>query len=182
MSLNSQAPIDTGRLLRHDSTRLARQWARLQRVSPERFDQDLQRWQSALDASYARFDQRLATPYRIDYDPELPIFNHRKEILDILANRQTMIVCGETGSGKSTQLPKLCLQAGLFRHGWIGHTQPRRLAARSIANRLAEELDTQLGQVVGYKIRFQDRTQESKILDKAFCWAQKTRPRTPPLV
>ncbi|MFM8398832.1 MAG: hypothetical protein ACKOAH_13465, partial [Pirellula sp.] len=81
MSLNSQAPIDTGRLLRHDSTRLARQWARLQRVSPERFDQDLQRWQSALDASYARFDQRLATPYRIDYDPELPIFNHREEIL-----------------------------------------------------------------------------------------------------
>ncbi len=164
MSLNSQAPIDTGRLLRHDSTRLARQWARLQRVSPERFDQDLQRWQSALDASYARFDQRLATPYRIDYDPELPIFNHRKEILDILANRQTMIVCGETGSGKSTQLPKLCLQAGLFRHGWIGHTQPRRLAARSIANRLAEELDTQLGQVVGYKIRFQDRTQESSLV------------------
>ena len=164
MSLNSQAPIDVGRLLRHDSTRLARQWARLQRVSPERFDQDLQRWQSALDASYVRFDQRLATPYRIDYDPELPIFNHREEILDILANRQTMIVCGETGSGKSTQLPKLCLQAGLFRHGWIGHTQPRRLAARSIANRLAEELDTQLGQVVGYKIRFQDRTQESSLV------------------
>ncbi|MFN5185395.1 MAG: ATP-dependent RNA helicase HrpA [Planctomycetota bacterium] len=164
MSLNSQAPLDLERLLRHDATRLTRQWARLQRVSSERIQQDLQRWQAALESSYARFDQRLNTPYRIDYDPELPIYNHRQEILEILANRQTMIVCGETGSGKSTQLPKLCLQAGLFRHGWIGHTQPRRLAARSIANRLAQELDTELGQVVGYKIRFQDRTQESSLV------------------
>ncbi|MFM2011497.1 MAG: ATP-dependent helicase HrpB, partial [Planctomycetota bacterium] len=164
MSLNSQAPLDLERLLRHDATRLTRQWARIQRVSSERIHQDLQRWQAALESSYARFDQRLKTPYRIDYDPELPIYNHRQEILEILANRQTMIVCGETGSGKSTQLPKLCLQAGLFRHGWIGHTQPRRLAARSIANRLAQELDTELGQVVGYKIRFQDRTQESSLV------------------
>ena len=164
MSLNSQAPLDLERLLRHDATRLTRQWARIQRVSSERIQQDLQRWQAALESSYARFDQRLKTPYRIDYDPELPIYNHRQEILEILANRQTMIVCGETGSGKSTQLPKLCLQAGLFRHGWIGHTQPRRLAARSIANRLAQELDTELGQVVGYKIRFQDRTQESSLV------------------
>ncbi|MEI6526863.1 MAG: ATP-dependent RNA helicase HrpA, partial [Planctomycetota bacterium] len=145
MSLNSQAPLDDKRLVRHDATRLARQWSRLQRVKPDRLQQDLQRWQSALDAAYARFEQRLQTNYRISYDPELPIYNHRQEILDLLANRQTMIVCGETGSGKSTQLPKLCLQAGLFRQGWIGHTQPRRLAARSIANRLAEELDTELG-------------------------------------
>jgi ATP-dependent helicase HrpA len=164
MSLNSQAPLDDKRLVRHDATRLARQWSRLQRVKPDRLQQDLQRWQSALDAAYARFEQRLQTNYRISYDPELPIYNHRQEILDLLANRQTMIVCGETGSGKSTQLPKLCLQAGLFRHGWIGHTQPRRLAARSIANRLAEELDTELGQVVGYKIRFQDRTQDSSLV------------------
>lgn len=164
MSLSSQAPLDRQRLLRHDATRLMRQWSRIERVSPDRKQADLQRWQSALEAAYGRFDQRLAVPYRIDYDPELPIYNHREEILDVLANRQTMIVCGETGSGKSTQLPKLCLQAGLFRHGWIGHTQPRRLAARSIANRLAEELDTQLGQVVGYKIRFQDRTQESSLV------------------
>jgi len=164
MSLNSQAPLDYKRLVRHDATRLARQWSRLQRVKPDRLQQDLQRWQSALDAAYARFEQRLQTNYRISYDPELPIYNHRQEILDLLANRQTMIVCGETGSGKSTQLPKLCLQAGLFRQGWIGHTQPRRLAARSIANRLAEELDTELGQVVGYKIRFQDRTQDSSLV------------------
>jgi ATP-dependent helicase HrpA len=125
---------------------------------------DTQRWQSALDAAYRRFEKRIQTTYSIDYDPDLPIYNHREEILELLANRQTLIVCGETGSGKSTQLPKLCLQAGLFRHGWIGHTQPRRLAARSIANRLAEELDTQLGQVVGFKIRFQDRTEESSLV------------------
>lgn len=164
MSLMSQAPLDPKRLLRHDATRLARQWARLQRVDPNRLSLDTQRWQSALDAAYRRFEKRIQTTYSIDYDPDLPIYNHREEILELLANRQTLIVCGETGSGKSTQLPKLCLQAGLFRHGWIGHTQPRRLAARSIANRLAEELDTQLGQVVGFKIRFQDRTEESSLV------------------
>ena len=164
MSLMSQAPLDPKRLLRHDATRLARQWARLQRVDPNRLSLDTQRWQSALDAAYNRFEKRIQTSYSIDYDPDLPIYNHREEILELLANRQSLIVCGETGSGKSTQLPKLCLQAGLFRHGWIGHTQPRRLAARSIANRLAEELDTQLGQVVGFKIRFQDRTEESSLV------------------
>ena len=164
MSLMSQAPLDPDRLLRHDATRLARQWVRLQRVDPNRLSLDTQRWQSALDAAYHRFEKRIQTTYSIDYDPDLPIYNHREEILELLANRQTLIVCGETGSGKSTQLPKLCLQAGLFRHGWIGHTQPRRLAARSIANRLAEELDTQLGQVVGFKIRFQDRTEESSLV------------------
>ena len=164
MSLRDQAPLDPHRLLRHDASRLIRQWTRLQRVSPDRKQADLERWAAVLDSAYARFQTRLEVPYRIEYDPELPIYNHRDEILDSLANRQTMIVCGETGSGKSTQLPKLCLQAGLFRHGWIGHTQPRRLAARSIANRLAMELDTELGQVVGYKIRFQDRTQESSLV------------------
>ncbi|MCY3007384.1 MAG: ATP-dependent RNA helicase HrpA [Planctomycetota bacterium] len=164
MSLMSQAPLDQNRLLRHDATRLARQWARLQRVDPSRLSLDTQRWQAALDAAYNRFEKRLQTNYSIVYDPDLPIYNHREEILELLANRQTLIVCGETGSGKSTQLPKLCLQAGLFRQGWIGHTQPRRLAARSIANRLAEELDTQLGQVVGFKIRFQDRTEDSSLV------------------
>ena len=164
MSLMSQAPLDQHRLLRHDATRLARQWARLQRVDPSRLSLDTQRWQAALDAAYNRFEKRLQTNYSIVYDPDLPIYNHREEILELLANRQTLIVCGETGSGKSTQLPKLCLQAGLFRQGWIGHTQPRRLAARSIANRLAEELDTQLGQVVGFKIRFQDRTEDSSLV------------------
>lgn len=164
MSLKDQAPLDEHRLLRHDASRLLGQWVRLQRVGQGPKQSDLLRWHAALDSAYARFQSRLSLPYRIEYDPELPIYNHREEIIELLANRQTMIVCGETGSGKSTQLPKLCLQAGLFRHGWIGHTQPRRLAARSIANRLAQELDTELGQVVGYKIRFQDRTQESSLV------------------
>lgn len=164
MSLQSQAPLDEQRLLRHDATRLLRQWSKFRRVHPDRLQEDQRRWHAALESAYARFEKRLEVPYRIEYDPDLPIYNHREEILELLANRQTMIVCGETGSGKSTQLPKLCLQAGLFRRGWIGHTQPRRLAARSIANRLAEELDTQLGAVVGYKIRFQDHTQESSLV------------------
>lgn len=89
---------------------------------------------------------------------DLPIANHAESIKTLLRQRSTIVVSGETGSGKSTQLPKLCLAAGLGRSGLIGHTQPRRLAARSIASRLAEELGSPLGERVGFKIRFADQT------------------------
>ncbi len=82
----------------------------------------------------------------------------------LIRDHQVIVVCGETGSGKSTQLPKLCLEAGLGREAMIGHTQPRRLAARSIATRLAEELDTSLGQWVGYQVRFGDQTTEQTLI------------------
>ena len=78
-------------------------------------------------------------PIKIEYPSDLPITTHRDAIVDLLAENQVLVVCGETGSGKSTQLPKMLLDAGLGEHGMIGHTQPRRLAARSIATRLAEE-------------------------------------------
>lgn len=89
---------------------------------------------------------------------ELPISGQAESIIQLLRERSTIVVSGETGSGKSTQLPKLCLAAGLGTTGFIGHTQPRRLAAQSIAARLAEELGSQVGQLVGYKIRFTDET------------------------
>lgn len=151
-------------LLRHDFHRLQRHWARLQRVAPERRDADAQRWRSAFDAARQRFEDRQSARYTLAYDPELPISRYREQIIDLIQHRQVVVVCGETGSGKSTQLPKLCLEAGLGRTGWIGHTQPRRLAARSIAHRLADELESPLGQVVGYKVRFQDQTQSTTLV------------------
>ena len=99
-----------------------------------------------------------ALPIRLDYDPALPISAHRQEILEALARDPVIIVCGATGSGKSTQLPKLCLEAGRASAGLIGHTQPRRIAARALATRLAEELGTTVGGAVGYQVRFTDRT------------------------
>src|SRR5215469_13085185 len=90
----------------------------------------------------ARGGPRPARPIRLDYDPALPITAHREEILAALARHPAIIVCGATGSGKSTQLPKLCLEAGRGTSGLIGHTQPRRIAARALAARLAEELGT----------------------------------------
>ena len=97
-------------------------------------------------------------PFQLQYDPALPITAHRAEILDALARHQVIVVCGATGSGKTTQLPKLCLEAGRGTHGMIGHTQPRRLAARALANRIAAELGTTVGAGVGYQVRFEDRT------------------------
>ena len=99
-----------------------------------------------------------AVPIRLEYDPALPISAHRQEILEAIARHAVIVVCGATGSGKSTQLPKLCLSAGRGTLGLIGHTQPRRIAARALAMRLAEETGTSVGGAVGYQVRFTDRT------------------------
>ena len=87
---------------------------------------------------------------------DLPVVARRDEIARTIEQNQVLIVCGETGSGKTTQLPKICLDAGRGIAGLIGHTQPRRIAARSVAMRIAQELQTNLGHAVGYKIRFGD--------------------------
>ncbi len=108
-------------------------------------------------------DRRAAQP-RLEYPDELPISAYRESLCELIQSHQVIVVCGETGSGKSTQLPKICLEAGLGRNAMIGHTQPRRLAARSIATRLAEELDTPLGHWVGYKVRFGDQTSDQTLV------------------
>ncbi|HEY0297049.1 MAG TPA: ATP-dependent RNA helicase HrpA [Bordetella sp.] len=94
----------------------------------------------------------------IAYPEDLPVSARRQEIARAIAAHQVVIVSGETGSGKTTQLPKICLELGRGRRRLIGHTQPRRLAATSVARRIAEELDTPLGEVVGYQVRFNDHT------------------------
>ena len=94
---------------------------------------------------------------KVQYPSDLPIVERREELLDAIRDNQVVVVAGETGSGKSTQLPKMCLELGLGEEGWIGHTQPRRIAARSIAERVSEELGDEVGGLVGYKVRFTDQ-------------------------
>ncbi|WP_432474315.1 ATP-dependent RNA helicase HrpA [Amphritea sp. HPY] len=96
--------------------------------------------------------------------PDLPVSGRREEIATAIANNQVVIVAGETGSGKTTQLPKICLELGLGRNGLIGHTQPRRLAASTVANRIAEELNCPLGSTVGYQVRFTEQVQDNTMV------------------
>ena len=93
----------------------------------------------------------------IRFPEDLPVAERREDIARAIAGHQVVIVAGETGSGKTTQLPKICLALGRGRHKMIGHTQPRRLAARTVAQRIAQELDTGLGDLVGYQVRFTDQ-------------------------
>jgi len=111
-----------------------------------------------LAASQAGVAARRGKLPKPEFQPDLPVNERRDEIARLIADNQVVIVCGETGSGKTTQLPKICLDLGIGARGLIGHTQPRRLAARSVATRLAQELKTQVGAGVGVKIRFHDKS------------------------
>ncbi|MEX6231874.1 ATP-dependent RNA helicase HrpA [Providencia hangzhouensis] len=104
--------------------------------------------------------KRLNAP-KIVYPDNLPVSQKKDVILDAIKNHQVVIIAGETGSGKTTQIPKICLELGRGVLGFIGHTQPRRLAARSVASRLAQELECELGTKVGYKVRFSDQVSET---------------------
>src|SRR6201996_7468256 len=107
--------------------------------------------------------RRAAVPV-ISYPPELPISQRKDEIAAALRDHQVIVVAGETGSGKTTQLPRICLELGRGITGQIGHTQPRRIAARTVAERIASELDTELGDAVGYQVRFTDRSSDQTLV------------------
>ncbi len=111
-----------------------------------------------IDASIQVRLDRIAKLPNAHFSDDLPINQHIDEISNALEKNQVLIICGETGSGKTTQLPKLCLKLGRGIEGFIGHTQPRRLAAKTVAKRIADELESELGTHVGYKIRHQDVT------------------------
>ena len=102
-------------------------------------------------------DSVSATQLVIRYPDELPVSQRREEIARAIQANQVVVIAGETGSGKTTQLPKICLELGRGRKGLIGHTQPRRLAARTVAQRIAQELGSELGDLVGYQVRFTDK-------------------------
>ncbi|MDG2131451.1 MAG: ATP-dependent RNA helicase HrpA [Fuerstiella sp.] len=120
------------------------------------FDRNLKKLTQQLTRSVQQRAGRAASVPGIQWPEELPVVARREEIAAAIRDHQVIVVCGETGSGKSTQLPKIALELGRGVGGVIGHTQPRRIAARSIATRLAEELKCQTGKEVGYRIRFND--------------------------
>ena len=111
-----------------------------------------------IDAGAARLARRRSAVPTISFPAQLPVADRVDDLARTIADNQVVIVAGETGSGKSTQLPKICLQIGRGVRGMIGHTQPRRIAARALAERIAEETGTQLGGAIGYAIRFGDHT------------------------
>lgn len=115
------------------------------------------KWVQRIERSIEKRELRAAGVPKPKYPPELPVVEQRDEILAAIKAHQVVILCGETGSGKTTQLPKICLDAGRGVAGLIGHTQPRRIAARTVAARIASELDTKIGESVGFKIRFSDQ-------------------------
>jgi ATP-dependent RNA helicase HrpA len=121
------------------------------------FADAIARLEQAIQSSIQQLERRAQTLPQAAFPEELPISARRDEIARALNEHQVVIVCGETGSGKSTQLPKLCLALGRGISAMIGHTQPRRIAARTLAMRIASELGSELGQAVGYKVRFNDR-------------------------
>ena len=118
--------------------------------------------QQQIEQARLRVESRKsAVKNSIIFPESLPVSQRKAEIEKLLSEHQVIVVAGETGSGKTTQLPKMCLELGLGNLGTIGHTQPRRIAARSVAARIAEELQTELGDLVGYKVRFNDQISDN---------------------
>jgi ATP-dependent helicase HrpA len=117
-----------------------------------------------IEKSIATAEQRKNNRPIISYPDDLPIAQKSELIKKTIEENQVTILCGETGSGKTTQLPKICLEIGLGIRGKIAHTQPRRLAARAVSQRIAEELNTELGQEVGFKVRFSDQSNDASYI------------------
>ncbi len=139
-----------------DGLRKLARAARRRAAACQPFDRLQKKLAAQVQASLAKANRRQQARYKLEYDEQLPIVARKQEIMDAITAHQVVIVCGETGSGKSTQLPKFCLELGRGSERMIGHTQPRRIAARSVAARVAEELGSALGQVAGFKTRFSE--------------------------
>lgn len=141
-----------------DQHRLRRQVKRIAELDAE--DENRLRFMQRVEASSAKRQMRVENLPKPVYATKLPVVEQREDILNAIKNHQVVILCGETGSGKTTQLPKICLEAGRGIAGLIGHTQPRRIAARTVASRIASELGSNIGDAVGFKIRFSDQVSE----------------------
>jgi ATP-dependent helicase HrpA len=147
-----------------DEDRLRRRLAALARRPAEAFAADLDQLEELTAAAEARTARRAASVPALEYPEQLPVSQAKDEIARALAGHQVIVVAGETGSGKTTQLPKIALEVGRGVRGRIGHTQPRRIAARAVAERVAEELHTELGGTVGYAVRFTDTVGEDSLV------------------
>jgi len=136
--------------------------------------------QQAIEKSISEKQQKLLNLPTINYPEDLPIAQSAERIATAIKANQVVIIAGETGSGKTTQIPKICLELGRGVDGLIGHTQPRRIAARTVANRIADELNTKLGEQVGYKVRFNDQVSEQsyiKLMTDGILLAEMQRDR-----
>ncbi|MFF5214405.1 ATP-dependent RNA helicase HrpA [Micromonospora sp. NPDC000442] len=152
-------------LMFRDQRHLRRRLDGLRKLrDPQRRESVLAEIVAETAAAEGRLERRKAAVPKIVYPASLPVSERKDDIAAAIRDHQVVIVAGETGSGKTTQLPKICLELGRGVHGLIGHTQPRRLAARTVADRIAEELGTELGDVVGYKVRFTDQVSENSLV------------------
>jgi len=145
---------------RHTLRRRLRGIERSQQAGRE-VDHGLSQVAADIERSVRRREDRQKALPKPTYPEHLPVVERREEIKEALAKHQVVVLCGETGSGKTTQLPKICLELGRGVAGLIGHTQPRRIAARTVAKRISEELESPLGQTVGFKVRFSDSLSEN---------------------
>ncbi|HEY3771997.1 MAG TPA: ATP-dependent RNA helicase HrpA [Solirubrobacteraceae bacterium] len=149
-----------GELTLQDEQRLRRRARRLQKGN----QQARARFEQQLAEAQARVQRRRASVPEISYPPQLPVSARHDDLLAAIRDHQVVVVAGETASGKTTQLPKMCLELGRGVRGTIAHTQPRRIAARTVAQRIADELDVPLGGPVGYAVRFDDRGSEDTLV------------------
>ncbi|MFB8089826.1 ATP-dependent RNA helicase HrpA [Streptomyces sp. NPDC055992] len=141
-----------------DANRLGRRLEGARRIrKPEAQQAVLDEIAAQADKAAGRLTQRAGRVPAVTYPEQLPVSQKKDEILEAIRDHQVVIVAGETGSGKTTQIPKICMELGRGVRGMIGHTQPRRIAARTVAERIADELDTPLGEAVGWKVRFTDQ-------------------------
>ncbi len=147
-----------GQLSLRDANRLGRRLEGARRIrKPEARQSVLDEIAAEAGKAAGRLAARAARLPALSYPEELPVSQKKDEILEAIRDHQVVIVAGETGSGKTTQLPKICMELGRGVRGMIGHTQPRRIAARTVAERVADELKTPLGETVGWKVRFTDQ-------------------------
>ena len=152
-------------LMLRDQHRLARRADRSRSArDPDARARAIAEFAAEIAAAEQRIQARRHAVPLITYPAELPVSQRRVELAAAIRDHQVVIIAGETGSGKTTQLPKICLELGRGIAGQIGHTQPRRIAARTVADRIAAELNTELGQVVGYKVRFADTTGDDTLI------------------
>ncbi|HCI4625984.1 TPA: ATP-dependent RNA helicase HrpA, partial [Klebsiella variicola subsp. variicola] len=152
-------------LMLRDKTRFARRLHGVKKVkNPESQQAILQEMAQEISQAAGKVLLREAARPAITYPENLPVSQKKQEILEAVRDHQVVIVAGETGSGKTTQLPKICMELGRGLKGLIGHTQPRRLAARTVANRIAEELQTEPGGCIGYKVRFSDHVSDNTMV------------------
>lgn len=150
------------------------------RLKKARAPKALQEIGAEIQAAAERVALTDAAVPTISYPDALPVTARKDDIAEAIRDNQVVIIAGETGSGKTTQIPKICLELGRGRRGFIGHTQPRRIAARTVAERIASELDQKIGESVGYAIRFDDRVSETtavKLMTDGILLAEMQRDR-----